>query len=191
MGFTGPTGSQGRQGVKGDPGAGVQVKGSVATVGDLPGGAAAGDSYIVTATGDLHVWNGTAWVNTGPVQGPQGIQGPQGTQGAQGIQGPQGVPGTPGTPGTAGADGGLVGYQIVTGSPVTINASDFNVPVSVNCPAGKVAVGGGVTRGNPNGGVVMGEARPTVGGTGWTVTMFNLIEAADTATPYAVCANTA
>ena len=191
QGFTGSTGSQGPQGVKGDPGAGVNVKGSVATTGDLPAGAAAGDSYIVTATGHLHVWSGTAWVDTGLVQGPQGIQGPQGTQGPQGIQGPQGTPGTPGAPGAAGADGGLAGYEIVNGALVPITGADFNVTRTVNCPGVKLAIGGGVTVGTPANPLVMMESKPTVGGTGWTVTMFNLVDANNSFTPHAICANPA
>ena len=170
----------------------MNVKGSVATTGDLPAGAAAGDSYIVTATGHLHVWSGTAWVDTGLVQGPQGIQGPQGTQGPQGIQGPQGTPGTPGAPGAPGTDGGLAGYEIVTGTPVTILVSDFNVTVSVNCPAGKVATGGGVSVQNPERAVVMVDSRPTALGAGWATTIFNFNDTlGNSVTPYAVCANTA
>ena len=55
----------------------------------------------------------------------------------------------------------------------------------------RLAIGGGVTRGNPNGFLVIGESHPTALGAGWTVTMFNLVEQADTATPYVVCANPA
>ena len=85
---------------QGAPGAGVEVTGTVATVGDLPSGASAGDGYIVAANGHLHVWTGSAWVDTGEVRGPQGPQGatgptgPQGPQGATGAGGPQGPPGT-------------------------------------------------------------------------------------------------
>jgi hypothetical protein len=89
-GAPGAPGATGAQGVKGDTGAGVNVKGSVATFGDLPVGAAAGDSYIVTATGHLWVWSGTAWVDTGLVQGPQGATGATGAIGATG-----GDPGNP------------------------------------------------------------------------------------------------
>ena len=67
------------------------MKGSVATVGNLPGsGNAQGDAYIVQADDSLQIWNGSTWVSGGSIQGPPGSQGPQG---AQGIQGPQGATG--------------------------------------------------------------------------------------------------
>lgn len=170
-GATGATGATGAQGVKGDTGAGVHVTGHVGTVGALPAsGAADGDAYIVDATGDLHVWNGSAWINTGPVQGPAGADG---ADGADGV------------------DGGLAGYQIVTGTLVAISGTDFNVAVSVNCPLGKVAMGGGVTVGSPSLGVVMVDSKPTALGAGWAVTVANLGEQPNSATPYAVCADSA
>lgn len=183
-GSTGATGAQGPQGVKGDPGAGVHVTGSVATAGDLPGGAAEGDAYIVTATSHLHVWDGAAWIDTGLVRGPDG------PQGATGPTGPQGPAGPTGPTGPAGADGALAGYEIVTGAAVPISGDDFNVPASVNCPAGKVAVGGGVSLGNPAGGVALAESRPTALGDGWAVTVINFSPNPNSATPYATCAST-
>jgi hypothetical protein len=78
-------GDQGIQGPKGDQGDSINVKASVATVGDLPTvGNNAGDARVVIDTGDLHVWDGSVWNNVGQFQGPQGIQGPQGPQGIQG-----------------------------------------------------------------------------------------------------------
>lgn len=135
----------------------------------------------------------------GPVgaQGPRGAVGPQGAAGAQGAAGPQGATGPQGPQGAAGptgpagADGGLAGYEIVTGSAVAISGTDFDVATSVNCPAGKVATGGGVTLGNRAGGVVMLESSPTALGAGWAVTVGNLSSDPNTATPYAICANTA
>jgi hypothetical protein len=82
----GPTGAQGAQGVS------INVKGSVATVGNLPAsGNTLNDAYIITATGDLWVWNGSIWSNVGRLVGPTG---PQGIQGVQGITGPTGAPST-------------------------------------------------------------------------------------------------
>ena len=112
-GSTGPQGPVGPEGPQGAAGVGINMKGSVPTVGDLPTGAARGDAYIVTTTGDLWVWDGTVWVNAGPIQGPVGPQGPQGTQGpkgdtgAQGVAGPQGPQGVKGDVGPAGADGAV------------------------------------------------------------------------------------
>lgn len=50
---------------------------------------AKGDIWI-DSNGNGWSWNGTAWVNIGPIQGPTGPPGPQG------IPGPQGPPGTGG-----------------------------------------------------------------------------------------------
>jgi hypothetical protein len=177
----GDTGSQGPQGAKGDPGAGVHVTGSVADEDDLPATANEGDAYIVTFTGHLHVWDGTAFVDTGPVQGPEGPQGPVGDIGPQGVQGPIGPAGP------AGADGGLAGYQIVTAPSVPIAASDFAVSGSASCPAGKLAVGGGLTVADPEGEVVLTESRPAAGGADWVVTVLNY-GADNSITPYAICA---
>lgn len=62
-------------------------------------------------SGDVLVWDGSAWMasklgagSQGP-QGEQGLQGPQGIQGAQGVQGPQGDQGPQGLIGPAGANG--------------------------------------------------------------------------------------
>ena len=63
---------KGPQGDPGDSGTSVVIKGSVATVGDLPAGATAGDLYVVLADGDGYVWNGTTWDNVGQIQGPEG-----------------------------------------------------------------------------------------------------------------------
>lgn len=41
---------------------GFTYKGTVATVGNLPAGASAGDSYTVSATGGLYVYDGTQWL---------------------------------------------------------------------------------------------------------------------------------
>ena len=212
QGAGGVTGAQGPQGVKGDPGSGVHVTGSVPTAADLPAGAAEGDAYIVAATGHLHVRAGAVYVDTGLVRGPEGPAGPQGATGAIGAQGatgaigaqgatgaigPQGVTGAigpqgpQGPQGPAGADGGLVGYAIVQGTAVAIAGTDFDVAVSVNCPPGKVAIGGGVSLGSPAGGVAMVESRPTALGAGWTVTVANFFDDPNSATPYAVCANSA
>jgi hypothetical protein len=46
----------------GPTGAGIQVKGAVATPGDLPmTGNLPGDAHMVISTGELNIWDGTAW----------------------------------------------------------------------------------------------------------------------------------
>jgi len=186
-GPTGPqgaTGSAGAAGPKGDPGAGVHVTGSVATAADLPATGNEGDAYIVTSTGDLHVWDGDEWINTGPVVGPAG---PQGATGATGPEGPQGPAGPPGPPG---ADGGLAGYEIVPGSPVAVAGLQVG-SATAGCPTGKLAIGGGVSVTNPAVAGLMVESRPLALGAGWSVSVFNDSEDPTSMTPYAVCANAA
>ena len=99
--------------------------------------------------------------------------------------------GRSGPPGADGADGGLAGYQIVVGAAVAVAGDDFDVAISVSCPAGKVAIGGGVSLGDPAGGVVMVESRPMALGAGWGATVANFSFDPNSATPYVVCANSA
>ena len=86
---------------------------------------------------------------TGP-QGPKGDPGPTGAPGAtgatgatgqQGVQGPKGDAGTNGTNGT----NGVSGYEVVTGPDQNIAGAGTASSASVRCPAGKKAVGGGVS----------------------------------------------
>jgi hypothetical protein len=104
-GAEGPVGPAGPTGPQGPAGTGINVKGQVPTESDLPAGAAVGDAYVVETTGDLWIWEGSSWVNAGPIQGPEGPQGPQGPQGIEGPQGPSGAPGDQGPTGPPGADG--------------------------------------------------------------------------------------
>lgn len=73
-----------------DVGAGAaafEVKGTVATVGDLPGGATQGDVYLVEADDNFYVWDGSAWSSLGTLAGPQGPTGATGAAGADGADG--------------------------------------------------------------------------------------------------------
>jgi len=95
-GDTGPAGPMGDKGAKGDTGAGLHVKGTLATVALLPmTGNALGDAYFVA--GNLHVWNGSAWVFAGSLVGPQGDKGAKGDTGAKGDKGDTGAKGDTGT----------------------------------------------------------------------------------------------
>jgi len=98
-GPTGPTGEQGPQGVN------ITFKGSVAEVGDLPSmGNTVNDAYKVDADGDLYVWDGSDWVNVGPILGPQGPTGATGPTGeASTVAGPTGNTGPTGPTGPTGA----------------------------------------------------------------------------------------
>jgi len=106
----GTPGTKGDKGDKGDPGTGVVIKGSVPDSGSLPPtGNTPGDGYITEDDGHLWVWDGTAWVDAGLIQGPPGPTGPQGPIGPAGpastVPGPPGSTGATGPPGSTGAQG--------------------------------------------------------------------------------------
>lgn len=73
-GQDGKDGAQGPAGAPGKDGTSVSILGSYDTLAQLqaahPSGAV-GDGYLVA--GDLCVWNGSAWVNVGKIQGPEGV----------------------------------------------------------------------------------------------------------------------
>ena len=89
-------------GPKGDTGEGITIKGFVANAGALPGSPALYDFYILEDTGHGVMWDGSQWVDTGPIQGPQGVPG---NDGADGATGSQGLPGADGADGVDGAQG--------------------------------------------------------------------------------------
>jgi len=109
-------GPVGDVGPAGPAGPGFSYQGTVATVAALPTPSTQGFAFKVVATGDLHIYNGTAWVNAGPLQGPQGIQGPAG---ATGPQGPQGIQGPAGDPAAISIGLSVPTGLSVSGSPVT------------------------------------------------------------------------
>ncbi|MGY5269176.1 collagen-like protein [Lactiplantibacillus plantarum] len=65
------------KGEKGDPGEGLDIKGQVTSVSELPTTANEGDGYLVNE--ELYVYTSGAWKDCGTIQGPQGIQGKTGT----------------------------------------------------------------------------------------------------------------
>lgn len=108
-----------------------------------------------------------AWSQTGPTgatgpqgdtgpQGPVGATGPQGPQGDTGLQGPKGDTGPEGPTGATGPEGPAgtsVDTTLVLGRTLTVVGSGSVTPgnfliVSVACPTGYEAVGGGVDVGN-------------------------------------------
>lgn len=92
----GPQGIQGIEGPVGPQGAGIVIQGVVANFASLPGSATVNDLYITSDNQHGYVWNGSSWLDIGPMQGPQGEQGVQGIQGIQGIQGDKGDTGDAG-----------------------------------------------------------------------------------------------
>jgi hypothetical protein len=154
----------------------MALKGVRTAVAALPAFAFPGDAYLVTATTPPHVyvWSGTAWVDGGTLQGPQG------------SPGVQGVPGTP----------GVSGYQVVTGTAVTVPVYDLVghkpgvVSVTVPCPAGKVAVGGGASFSSESALVQIVASYPVDSGHGWKIVAQNLMPTTQTMTPYVVAVAT-
>src|SRR6188768_1303088 len=105
MGPAGPAGAPGPAGPagpQGETGAGVEISGTLPDVGPpTQPGTDDGEMWL-DSNGDGWVWTDGAWVNVGPVRGPEGPAGPAGPQGPQGAQGPQGIPGTGGGSGGSG-----------------------------------------------------------------------------------------
>ena len=100
-----------------------------------------------------------------------------------GPPGPKGDTGEPGPP-------GLSGYQIVMGRSIQTN-SIYN-SVSMDCPPGKKAIGGG---GGTGGGVVPGDGPyitdsfPSVDGTGWLVQTARATSGYSALVGFVICAN--
>lgn len=103
------------KGAKGDPGTGITIKGKYDSLSALQAAhpkADEGDAYM--AGTNLYVWNGSAWIDCGNIQGPkgekgdtglQGVQGEKGERGPQGATGPQGAKGDKGDKGDTGPQG--------------------------------------------------------------------------------------
>jgi len=130
-GAAGSNGQDGAQGPAGANGTSINILGTVANCAGLPnaGANANGDLYILDAddatcsygaglAGDGYVWDGTTWLNIGPLRGPQGIQGIDGAPGATGPEGPQGPQGSTGAAGN-GIDATTGGYYTAGGTPIT------------------------------------------------------------------------
>ena len=88
-GDVGPQGQQGIQGPKGDTGQGLEIKGRVDTISQLPATASEGDGYLVAE--ELYIWTDSAWKDCGQIQGPAGKDGATGPQGPQGPAGKDGT----------------------------------------------------------------------------------------------------
>ncbi|HEX4502184.1 MAG TPA: hypothetical protein VH187_13690 [Scandinavium sp.] len=103
QGNTGPAGPQGVPGVDGTPGGPQGPQGIPGSQWHIQGqpyndyndvpNPNANDSFLYNS-GEVYVFNGTAWNQDGSLLGPQGATGPQGPQGPIGPVGPQGPTGT-------------------------------------------------------------------------------------------------
>jgi Collagen triple helix repeat (20 copies) len=98
-------------------------------------------------------------------QGPKGDTGAQGPKGDTGAQGPKGDTGAQGAQGPTGPAGGLSGYEVVRGPTVPDAAGSYRT--YANCPAGKVALGGGGSQGSS--GWYLDDSKPQANGAGWEV----------------------
>jgi hypothetical protein len=152
QGPTGPTGASsiipgptGATGPTGPVGPNLNLKGTVATVGNLPAsGNTVNDAYIVTASGDLYVWSGSAWFDVGPIVGPTGatgatgaastVTGPTGAAGATGPTGPTGAAGTNGATGPTGATGAASTVTGPTGATGATGATGPNPATQTYTP---------------------------------------------------------
>lgn len=89
--------------------------------------------------------------------GAVGPEGPPGEQGPPGLPGPPGPPGEPGPPGPSGPLSGWV--PSLVGELVTILPGGVAF-VTVDCPPGKGATGGGMSREFASGEPVLVDSRP-------------------------------
>jgi hypothetical protein len=146
-GFPGPPGPQGVPGPPGPPGApgeGLVILGTLDNVSELPLGSDPGDAYAID--GDLYVWNGAEWVNTGPIQGPPGEQGEPGPPGPEGpastVPGPPGPQGEQGQKGDTGAQGPAGVFPPIANQTVVGNVSgNTAVPGPLTQPQLKTLIG--------------------------------------------------
>jgi hypothetical protein len=130
--WVGKQGIQGIPGEMGSQGIGIKYVATVATANLLPASANQGDLYVVQDPAPAHgfVWDAatSAWVDAGPVQGPQGVPG---EQGVPGIAGPAGADGADGADGAVGPAGPIIpatatvlgGVKIGSGITVTADGT--------------------------------------------------------------------
>src|SRR5215207_1883051 len=122
--------------------------------------------------------------------GPKGDSGEQGPAGRTGTTGPKGETGPAGPQGPPGPQGprGISGWEYVTkGASISPGLWGYLV---VDCPAGKKALGGGVTSGGPVVATVsVMESGPAGQATGWLASVRNNGNVTTTEYVWAICAN--
>ena len=159
--WNGLRGPAGPAGAPGAPGSSVELRGPVATVGDLPATAPADELWMVGAESPYtgYFWNGSAWIDLGAIlQGPQGEPGEDGSDGVspevtitaitgghtvtitdaehpsgQSFNVMDGADGAPGQPGTPGAPGAAAGFGTPTAT-VDANVGTPSVDISSSGP---------------------------------------------------------
>jgi hypothetical protein len=115
------------------------------------------------------------------------LHGAKGAQGAQGAQGPQGLPGIQGLQGTPGTSN----YTVVTNT--SSSASANQIGVSVPCPSGTKALGGGgaVLSGTSAFGPFLTDSHPVNGGWGVSYQLATTGSLSLSVEVYAICATVA
>jgi hypothetical protein len=164
-GESGAVGPAGPQGPAGNDGTSINILGTVPTSASLPAsGNTVGDLYIADDTGDGWVWAASlAWINIGPLVGPQGIQGPAGAAGTAGATGPVGPTGATGPQGPQ----GIPGSGVVSGTkdyiPKFTSTTEIGNSLAYQSAGGKIILPETVIEGNAkiDSAVVVGEANPT------------------------------
>jgi hypothetical protein len=136
---TGPPGPRGEKGETGPAG----EKGDTGPAGPKGDSGATGPAGPAGAKGDPGLAGPAGPKGDTGTAGPAGPQGEQGNPGPTGPMGPPGLPGPQGLPGPTGPAGapGISGYEVV--SVVSPFDSSAVKVVLVECPAGKVVLGGG------------------------------------------------
>lgn len=143
-GDPGEDGGRGPQGAQGPMGASITIKGSVASIDNLPNTGDIGDAYLIDGSIYIYVGSGgnvpskPAYTNGGSVKGPTGDPGPTGPQGRQGPRGydggdgPQGPMGPQGAVGAQGRQGpqGRQGAQGPTGTPYWVSGEGTTTAVT-------------------------------------------------------------
>jgi hypothetical protein len=82
------------RGPQGEPGTGVQFKGTVNEAAELPNtGQSLGDMYVDLSTGHAVIWNGSTWQDAGQWLGDEGPPGQAGARGSMWFVGSS-APGT-------------------------------------------------------------------------------------------------
>jgi hypothetical protein len=127
--------------------------------------------------------------------GPKGDKGDSGPKGAAGPQGPKGSTGPPGPIGPSGAAGpagspGISGWQfVVVGRNLPGESSHTPNDWEADCPAGKKALGGGLTLGSGDYTQVrIYESGPAGQATGWYVAAQKVGSPNISAYVWAICA---
>lgn len=116
VGPKGDVGQRGATGVPGKDGAGLTMKGEVASSRSLPSSANIGDTYVLSDSGKAVSWTESGWSNPFAFVGPKGEQGDRGLRGEPGATGPKGDTGPRGATGELSRDDRVGMFGLETGT---------------------------------------------------------------------------